>query len=96
MEKFDSIKQQLDKDLADESKPWTKYLKLAEEKTGVSRSYIFLGEFAKSLKASGFIIGAIDGLTANTNAKLLWTARAGERAAQGYQGFFFFRCCITN
>lgn len=45
MEKFDGYKQQLEKDLADDSKPWVKYLKLAEEKTGVSRTYIFLGEF---------------------------------------------------
>lgn len=53
MDKFDSIKQQLDKDLADESKPWTKYLKLAEEKTGVSRSYIFLGELRKACRLWG-------------------------------------------
>lgn len=45
MDKFEHYKQQLDKDLADETKPWSKYLKLAEEKTGVNRSYIFLGEF---------------------------------------------------
>lgn len=44
MDKFDGYKQQLEKDLADDSKPWTKYLKLAEEKTGVSRLYLFLGE----------------------------------------------------
>lgn len=44
MDKFDGYKQQLEKDLADDSKPWVKYLKLAEEKTGVSRLYLFLGE----------------------------------------------------
>lgn len=44
MEKFDDYKQQLEKDLKDDSKPWTKYLKLAEEKTGLNRLYIFLGE----------------------------------------------------
>lgn len=44
MDKIEGYKQQLEKDLADDSKPWTKYLKLAEEKTGVSRLYIFLGE----------------------------------------------------
>lgn len=44
MDKFEGIKQSLDKELADESKPWSKYLKLAEEKTGVSRSYIFFGK----------------------------------------------------
>jgi len=43
MDKFDGFKQQLEKDLTDNSKPWTKYLKLAEEKTGVNRLYIFGG-----------------------------------------------------
>lgn len=43
MDKFDGIKQQLEKDLKDDSKPWSKYLKLAEEKTGVNRLYIFFG-----------------------------------------------------
>lgn len=50
MDKFEHYKQQLDKDLADETKPWSKYLKLAEEKTGVNRSYIFLGEFIQKKK----------------------------------------------
>lgn len=44
MDKLDSYKQQLEKDLSDDSKPWTKYLKLAEEKTGVQRIYIFFGK----------------------------------------------------
>lgn len=44
MEKFDDYKQQLEKDLTDDSKPWTKYLKIAEDKTGISRLYIFFGE----------------------------------------------------
>jgi hypothetical protein len=45
MDKFEGYKQSLEKELADDSKPWSKYLKLAEEKTGVSRTYIALGEF---------------------------------------------------
>ena len=45
MDKFEEYKKSLDNELADESKPWSKYLKLAEEKTGVSRSYIFFGKF---------------------------------------------------
>lgn len=44
MDKFDAVKQHLEKDLNDDSKPWSKYLKLAEEKTGVQRIYLFFGE----------------------------------------------------
>lgn len=44
MDKFEGYKQQLEKDLSDDAKPWTKYLKLAEEKTGVQRIYIFFGK----------------------------------------------------
>lgn len=44
MDKFEGIKQSLEKELADDSKPWSKYLKLAEEKTGVQRSYLFFGK----------------------------------------------------
>jgi len=43
MERFDVYKQELEKELSDDSKPWSKYLKLAEEKTGVNRTYIFFG-----------------------------------------------------
>jgi len=43
MDKFEGYKQQLEKDLSDDSKPWAKYLKLVEEKTGVQRIYIFFG-----------------------------------------------------
>lgn len=57
MDKFEHYKQQLDKDLADETKPWSKYLKLAEEKTGVNRSYIFLGEFIQKKSLQFFISG---------------------------------------
>ena len=48
MDKFDGYKQQLEKDLSDDSKPWTKYLKIAEEKTGVQRIYLFFGELLKN------------------------------------------------
>lgn len=44
MDKFDGYKQQLEKDLNDDSKPWTKWLKLAEEKTNVPKLYLFLGK----------------------------------------------------
>lgn len=44
MEKFDEYKQAFEKELIDDKKPWSKYLKLAEEKTGVNRSYIALGK----------------------------------------------------
>lgn len=54
MDKFDGYKQQLEKDLKDGSKPWTKYLQLAEEKTGVNRLYIFLGKWSNALPRSVF------------------------------------------
>lgn len=44
MDKFEGYKQTLEKELSDDSKPWSKYLKLAEEKTGINRSYIFFGK----------------------------------------------------
>ncbi|KAG5678979.1 hypothetical protein PVAND_008593 [Polypedilum vanderplanki] len=43
MDQIQGYKQQLEKELNDESKPWTKYLRLLEEKSNVPRSYIFLG-----------------------------------------------------
>lgn len=48
MEHFQGYKQSLEKELADDSKPWSKYLKLAEEKTGVSRTYLFFGKLHKT------------------------------------------------
>jgi len=39
-----AVKEYLEKALKDESKPWTKLFILAEEKTGVDRLYIFVGE----------------------------------------------------
>lgn len=45
MDKFEGLKQQLEKDLSDDKKPWTKYLKLAEEKTNLPRIYIFGGSY---------------------------------------------------
>lgn len=49
MDKFDNYKQQLEKDLSDDSKPWSKYLKLVEEKTNVPRIYLFFGKYIKYL-----------------------------------------------
>ena len=44
MARIVAIKETLDKALKDESKPWARYLALAEQKTGVDRLYIFVGE----------------------------------------------------
>lgn len=49
MDKFEGYKQQLEKDLQDPAKPWTKYLKLVEEKTNVPRLYIFFGKSSKKI-----------------------------------------------
>jgi hypothetical protein len=43
--KFEEIKSKFDKELNDDSKIWTKYLKLAEAKTNVPRLYIAAGKF---------------------------------------------------
>lgn len=45
MARIVAIKETLEKMLNDESRPWTKYLALAEQKSGVSRLYLFLGIF---------------------------------------------------
>ncbi|XP_058808848.1 receptor expression-enhancing protein 5 [Phymastichus coffea] len=37
-----AVKESLEKALKDDNKPWTKYLALAEQKTGVDRVYIFV------------------------------------------------------
>lgn len=44
MDKFQAVKSHLEKDLLDDKKPWSKYLKLAEEKSGVQRIYLFFGK----------------------------------------------------
>ena len=41
LNKFKNI---LEKDLKDDSKPWTKWLTIAEEKSGVNRVYLFVGK----------------------------------------------------
>lgn len=46
MARIVAVKEYLEKALKDESKPWTKMFVLAEEKTGVDRLYIFVGEFS--------------------------------------------------
>lgn len=55
MDKFEGIKNQIEKDLNDDKKPWTKYLKLAEEKSNVPRLYIFLGMYKSIFHKSIFI-----------------------------------------
>lgn len=46
MAKYEEIKSKLDSSLNDNSKPWTKFLQLAEEKTNVPRLYLFGGKFS--------------------------------------------------
>ena len=42
--KFEEIKSNIDSALKDETKPWNKAFALAEEKTGISRLYLFAGK----------------------------------------------------
>lgn len=49
------MKEYLEKTLRDESKPWTKLFVLAEEKTGIDRLYIFVGELSGDLRKSPVI-----------------------------------------
>ncbi|OXU27232.1 hypothetical protein TSAR_011414 [Trichomalopsis sarcophagae] len=42
MARIVAIKETLEKALKDESKPWTKYLVFAEQKTGIDRLYVFV------------------------------------------------------
>lgn len=50
-QKIEEYKQCLDKCLKDETKPWTPLFDMAEEKTGVNRSYIAMGNYNYLLKA---------------------------------------------
>lgn len=56
MGKIMAIKESIDAALKDRSKPWTRYLEMAEMKTGVDRLYIFLGEYFRLLFATCLII----------------------------------------
>jgi len=47
MARIVAVKEYLEKALKDESKPWVKIFALAEEKTGVDRLYIFVGELLR-------------------------------------------------
>lgn len=60
MDKLDTYKQQLEKELADDSKPWTKYFKLLEEKTNLPKIYIFLGKQKPSYVNRLLIISMLD------------------------------------
>lgn len=46
---MEKLKQTIDKEVLADDKPWSKYLKLAEEKSGLSRQHIFLGENENSI-----------------------------------------------
>ncbi|XP_043464966.1 receptor expression-enhancing protein 5-like [Leptopilina heterotoma] len=43
MSKISAVKETIEKLLKDETKPWSKYIALAEKKSGVNRLYIFIG-----------------------------------------------------
>lgn len=43
-QKLQEIKDKLSKSLRDTNKPWTNILTKAEQKTGVDRLYVFIGE----------------------------------------------------
>lgn len=42
--KLQEYKETLERSLVDKSKPWTKYFDKAEQRTGVNRVYLFVGE----------------------------------------------------
>lgn len=50
MSKITAVKEVIEKLLRDEKKPWSKYIALAEQKSGVDRLYIFIGKFVLNLK----------------------------------------------
>lgn len=52
MARIIAVKEYLEKTLRDENKPWTKMFVLAEEKTGIDRLYIFVGELSGDLRES--------------------------------------------
>lgn len=41
--KFQEYKENLELNLKDKSKPWTKYFDIAEQKTGADRLHLFIG-----------------------------------------------------
>lgn len=49
-----AVKEYLEKVLKDESKPWTKLYATAEEKTGIDRLYLFVGELFYTHELQGF------------------------------------------
>lgn len=42
--KLFEYRETIERNLSDKSKPWTKYFEMAEQKSGVSRVYLFVGE----------------------------------------------------
>ncbi|XP_040159212.1 receptor expression-enhancing protein 5 isoform X3 [Anopheles arabiensis] len=56
--KVEEIRGSIESSLKDESKPWTQFFKLAEEKTNVPRLYIFLGGVAVVILYLAFGYGA--------------------------------------
>lgn len=64
MARIVAVKEYLEKALKDESKPWTKMFALAEEKTGIDRLYIFVGE-------------SLDGIITQISSHFYWLAGSG-------------------
>ncbi|CAH1173750.1 unnamed protein product [Phaedon cochleariae] len=63
-QKFNELRQQLDKSLHDSSKPWTPFLAQAEQKIGLDRVYIFIG--AGALIGLWLVFGYFAELVCNT------------------------------
>jgi len=64
MARIVAVKEQLEKTLRDENKPWTKMFVLAEQKTGIDRLYIFVGSLV--LLAIYLVFGLGQQLVCNT------------------------------
>lgn len=62
MARIVAVKEYLEKALKDDSKPWVKMFIYAEQKIGVDRLYIFVGELLleEQLRTPGFPVISID------------------------------------
>lgn len=62
MARIVAVKEYLEKALKDENKPWVKMFAFAEQKIGVDRLYIFVGELLheEQLRTPGFPVISID------------------------------------
>lgn len=46
MEKLNNYKEQIDKIVSDKNKPWSQAFDVIHQKTGLDKSYIFLGDYS--------------------------------------------------